>query len=241
MIYEYALTEDAGLIKEAPLSSLSKNLDGRVCVADRWNRRRSNQLKLVCRQLHDETVGMELALNTLTFQGGAEQLGLDIFMHFVTHECSHTHKSRMRDVIIADSYVHATWDTTVHQLRNISSPAFKTQVYALSMTRIKIHLKYFGGVADILDWIFLGSAIQYVIGGTIPKIYSNSTDELKREVNILLHDLFDGSLSFPRNVQIYPGPLKDGEILALSDGLLEVEEPVDPWVQQLRSWSEHGF
>jgi hypothetical protein len=72
MIYEYALTEDAGLIKETPLFSLSDNLDGRFCVADGPNRRRSNQLKLVCKQLHDETAGMELALNTLTFQGGAK-------------------------------------------------------------------------------------------------------------------------------------------------------------------------
>tara|TARA_R110002003_G_scaffold6_6_gene303 strand:- start:11730 stop:12455 length:726 start_codon:yes stop_codon:yes gene_type:complete len=241
MIYEYALTEDAGLIKETPLSSLSEYLDGRFCAADGPNRRRSNQLKVVCRQLHDETVGMELALNTLTFQGRTEQLGLDIFMHFVTHECSLTHKSRMRDVIIADSCEHATWETTMHQLRNISSAAFKTQFYALSMTRIKIHLVSFSSLASSFQWIFLGSAIQYAIGGTIPVTWVGSTSDLKSWVNRGLYDFLQGSLTLPLNVHIYPAPLNDTEYRTLRAALLERGKPVDPWVQQFRSWCEHGF
>jgi hypothetical protein len=241
MIYEYTLTEDAGLIKEAPLSSLSDNLDGRFCVADGPNRRRSNQLKLVCRQLYDETFGMELALNTLSFQGGAEQLGLDIFMHFVTHECSLTYKSRMRDVIISDSHEHTTSGILIKQLRSINSAACKTQFYALLMTRIKIHLAYFGSSANIFQWILVGSAIQNAISGTIPDTLGSSIDGSQSRVNVELYDWLEGSLALPRNVQLHPAPLKDIDFRALSAGLLEVGEPVDPWVRRFRSWCEHGF
>jgi hypothetical protein len=127
------------------------------------------------------------------------------------------------------------------QLRTIGSAACKSQFYALSLTRIKIHLEYFGSRADINHWVFLGSAIQYAIGETIPKICGGSTDSIKSWVNMVLYDLLEGSLSFPRNVQLYPAPLKDIDFRTLSAGLFEIGRPVDPWVQQFRSWCEHGF
>ncbi|KAH7091496.1 hypothetical protein FB567DRAFT_617133 [Paraphoma chrysanthemicola] len=102
MIYVYALSSESGLFKDNTWPSPLNELDGHLYVTDGLNKRRSNPLKLVCKQLRAETTGLELSLNALTFTGDKARSGATLFRDFMTSECSPTHKSHMREVIITD-------------------------------------------------------------------------------------------------------------------------------------------
>ncbi|KAF2244799.1 hypothetical protein BU26DRAFT_86821 [Trematosphaeria pertusa] len=84
IVYEYALTEERGLICVAsadsalPLKLYFSQENGRDCRAAE-----ANQLKSVCRQLYRETRGLAPGLNDLAFRSGDAMSGIELFEHFV--------------------------------------------------------------------------------------------------------------------------------------------------------------
>ncbi|KAF1978826.1 hypothetical protein BU23DRAFT_563717 [Bimuria novae-zelandiae CBS 107.79] len=70
MIYEYALTDSDGLFYRFTRADADANIfrmvASREAAADP-TAMESNQLKYVCRQLHNETAGLEIGFNDLTF------------------------------------------------------------------------------------------------------------------------------------------------------------------------------
>ncbi|KAF2878032.1 hypothetical protein BDV95DRAFT_589015 [Massariosphaeria phaeospora] len=102
LIYEYALTEEKGLIGELPDNSstnprLYATRDPHTNLPDR----EANQLKYVCLQLHNETTGLAAKLNDLEllFHYTTERTGSQVFEAFVQN-CSISYEKNIRKVVI---------------------------------------------------------------------------------------------------------------------------------------------
>lgn len=118
IIYEYALTEEGGLVAEAGSflvysTRVSRGL--RVMVLSTRFRaannnggtaRESNQLRYVCRQLHAETSTLSLRYNDVEFsvsEGQGYLTAYDLFDNF-HQSCAPTHLARIRHITIFDNH-----------------------------------------------------------------------------------------------------------------------------------------
>lgn len=104
-LYEYALTEDGGLVSDV------------ICKFGYWTRFRaadradadptdSNQLRYVCRQLYAETTGLGLRFNDVIFQSHPEDSIVsvyDIFHRFI-HNCSPEYLAIIRRIELVDNH-----------------------------------------------------------------------------------------------------------------------------------------
>lgn len=123
IIYEYALTEEWGLAshKREPYSKFVtargppsgagedetfKNWgDDRLAESSAME---SNQLEYVCRQLHQETSGLGLKFNALTFYSTEKICALRHFDSFI-QECSTTQQRHITKITVVQDNVHNSW------------------------------------------------------------------------------------------------------------------------------------
>ncbi|KAI4953366.1 hypothetical protein J4E86_006909 [Alternaria arbusti] len=90
IIYEYALTEEDGLlVQEWP--TMHPKAAGAKYGTD------ANQLKFTCRQLYTETTGLGLRYNKVTFGGPC---GFESFEGFIGVDCTPAHFGRVKRVVI---------------------------------------------------------------------------------------------------------------------------------------------
>jgi hypothetical protein len=89
-IYEYALTEKAGLVISRSFPSCVRPLDDQYGSDP-------NPLKFVCHQLYKETKDLGLRYNKLTFSGS---FSFDLFRKFTEKHCSRAHFGRVKTIVI---------------------------------------------------------------------------------------------------------------------------------------------
>ncbi|KAF2135027.1 hypothetical protein P153DRAFT_380827 [Dothidotthia symphoricarpi CBS 119687] len=231
-IYEYALTEDQELFKDAFFSPQEGSATGRFSTINNTTQNRDhNQLKYVCRQLYTETRGLSLRFNDLTFRGPN---GPDLFHAFLTHECSPAHLPRLKHVLITN---HSTLKRDTNLLPLCSS-AVKSFCAAHPTVRVSVQMQNLHTDSSWSDWYLGGSAIQYTVRGTLPDVLPEA-----------LHAHCVGTRSvvmgkpFPQNLRVLPkGFDEEGFRRAhvREIGRLE-KEYMEGWIGQFREWAGEGF
>jgi len=156
IIYEYALTEDEGLL-----------LFERRTLGEPYSSRRifegrrpthpdveSNRLKYVCRQLYHETKGLGLGLNALAMHSKRQ---VEAFVAFFD-TCSARQQQCIRKVTLNDSFVvHygylGRWDKAIEILRpyGASHPCMKFHLYVNSFSKTD----------SAVHWLLLAGTILY--------------------------------------------------------------------------------
>jgi hypothetical protein len=102
IIYEYTLTEEGGLVADVLINTygLARFRAARAVN----NNRESNQLRLVCRQLHAETSGLGLQYNDITFgdskRDGERVSAYEHFTRFVENSATTQLASISRIVLL---------------------------------------------------------------------------------------------------------------------------------------------
>jgi hypothetical protein len=126
MIYEYALTEEGGLIGDVPFSPCDSWI--RFRGANEVNReaaKESNQLRYACRQLYAETTGLDLPYNDIVFplqyRGPTVVIVYDHFDQFV-YNCSPIYLTQIKRITILDNENLKEKDLAYGDLETILSP-----------------------------------------------------------------------------------------------------------------------
>ncbi|KAF2676607.1 hypothetical protein K458DRAFT_396767 [Lentithecium fluviatile CBS 122367] len=124
-IYEYALTENASLMCNVGEDATAvPRLCTTYCMDGQMKECTANPLRLVCRSFHDETKGLSLRYNDITF------LCIEEFEHFL-QLCSPRWQNQLRKVTIVfchaedAEYPHEILRPAVHLLtRRTSQPLY---------------------------------------------------------------------------------------------------------------------
>ncbi|KAJ4374983.1 hypothetical protein N0V83_002062 [Neocucurbitaria cava] len=182
LIYEYAVTEVGGLVKDnafatevvdkepswsrdvkfpvgqSTAAGLFHTADGRTYKNDH------NKLKFVCKQLLSETVGLEFSCNDLIFRGDGELLGMEIFLYFIGVECKQSHHDHIRNVIIIDRQERLTpltWYNFEIQLDFLLSSRFWAYSQAHTAMNITLRLEYSEDNTKSWDWMHLRGGMEH--------------------------------------------------------------------------------
>jgi len=133
IIYEYALTEDRGLLL---IETHPKSFRGHR-LYEHWVE--SNRFKYVCRKLYHETKGLGLKLNDVAVRSDRQ---VEDFVTFLA-TCSADHQQDIRQVTLcADVSSNvgwvSTWDKAVEILTpyDASHPGIKFHLYVSSLSKI---------------------------------------------------------------------------------------------------------
>jgi hypothetical protein len=106
IIYEYALTEDGGLVADVKPKASNALPEFRPRRLDNLkDHRASNQLRLVCRQLYLETTGLGIRYNDITFVDTWYESRIFAYVNFTrfVESCSRKQIDKLRKIIIHDS------------------------------------------------------------------------------------------------------------------------------------------
>ena len=235
LIYDFALTENGGLIKDENFDPNSGDATGRFRAAGDEAKRDANQLKFVCRQLRAETKGLGLRLNVLTFRFNAQQSSYRVLMHFLTYECSESHLRRVKEVVLITSKDRTPLDET------FGSPAFHAYCQKHPSTKVTIRLGWFGTSVEPVIWCAIGSAIHYLLNGVMPTCMVIGRTP---GANQMIRDEMDRIMSkcevICPNVQMFPLAL---ETRCFGEASLWAQTDFEriSWISQCRAWSERGF
>ncbi|KAH7081292.1 hypothetical protein BKA63DRAFT_561848 [Paraphoma chrysanthemicola] len=240
MIYAYALSYESGLFKDRTRPSPLNELDGHLYVAEGSNKRRSNPLKLVCKQLRAETTGLELSLNTVTFRGDNSYPGSFVFSWFMECECSPAHKSRMREVVVSDVDNKDLLSKLTGVMEAVSEPEFQQEIYSPKATTFKIYFTVFNASSPYYMWTSVGSELQQALHETVPDIPANQSLQEYEYARWILVTYRQDGYNVPANVQLLPSAFNELKFRLDVAGLMNPEE-TDRWVQQCHSWVANGF
>jgi hypothetical protein len=227
MIYEFVLTKERGLIKES-----ARVPTARLYAAKDFTRRDPNQLKFVCRQMYDETRGLALRFNDLTFRGHTPKGALNLLELFVQHECAQSHTRYIKKIIL-DGDMDNDSTPLRKRLSIMGSTVFAECCSSLPNAEIKIYIGAFHMTDDLREWIDLGAAVQYIVRGTVPEWWDENhggplmTERRGKPQRLIL----------PANVKLYPA----GFCVEWIDAD-DVHPALAPeWLDQAQKWQEHGF
>lgn len=247
MIYEYALTEQGGLVISGGHLH-SARVDSEECDA--------NQLKFVCKQLHAETKGLGLRYNILTIKDSDSRLWFGTFEKFVNHECSSENLRRLTEVILHDRIER--FEDRMHrrfsrergvtqmailerQLNAICSPHFKACCQKLPRATITIRLEVCRAHPDFFAWAEIGSLVQYLHRGTKSRMWEDGMLWTREAGDMAQRFLAHSPSPFPANVRLTPASYEVAQF-----GLSEDFNGMDPitraaWLKQGQSWYDNGF
>ncbi|KAI4705101.1 hypothetical protein J4E89_009395 [Alternaria sp. Ai002NY15] len=192
-IYEYALTEDEGLllferhrINDTDLKSFKGCRPSEPGVE-------SNQLKYACRQLYQETKGLGLGLNDLAMD---PTLGTKGFVAFLD-TCSARQQQCIRKVTLSDGFLRGnkykySWDGAMYTLEPLcaSHPWIMIHLYVFSLSYID----------SATYWIITAGNILY-------KRYLHTDHAVippsLRSVTVPVNPHMRNQL--PKNLRVFPG------------------------------------
>lgn len=221
IIYEYALTEDGGLI----VQSLPPDFESLPAIhleaAGAKYKTDPNQLKFTCRQLYAETIGLSLRYNKLSFLGYSN---FELFNRFTRTHCTSAHFKRVKSVYI----VQRSQANFYEELREADAIG-----KAYPNLSIEIRLQWLTERAEFDTWRFAGSRIQCILRGTIPDLYVASV------LGANIHVFEDGFGADSRNVQVFPMGFDEEtcRVVAISSGRITI----DGWMAQFKKWFQEGF
>ena len=243
MIYEYALAEVGGLVKDSSFAVEPTGVAGHFYAAgDGTDKRDANQLKFVSRQLHSETAGLGLRYNDLTFYHNLDQFGIDIFEDFVIHECSSIHLKRIKNVLVVVRPFEYDHLTVGRPFGVPLSDNFTAYCQANPSTTITLRLELFDGSTGFHEWLEIGSIMQYAMRRTVPDI-SPLVDmpKLLGWCKRWIKQDFGDPFTIPPNIRIFPAEFVEATFLqsALDSGFLK--QQVGEWVEQCKRWCDEGF
>jgi len=217
IIYEYVLTEKAGLV-------VLRSSPSRVRPLDDPYGPDPNRLKLVCHQLYQETTGLGLRYNKLTFGGS---FGFDLFTKFTEKHCSRAHFGRVRTVVIMllSRYRLCLELQAAHAIGK-EYPALSVEVQCCWMTEL--------GCFD--QWRLRGSEIQYAVRGTFPSLATAAIKDVAGRIGFAIED---GPKTEYKNVRVFPESFNK-EALWLS-AINSERRYADDWITLFEKWSIEGF
>lgn len=193
LIYEFALTEVGGLVKDNAFAAQVRS-EGACWARDvkfpvgqstaaglfytataaangRSSKSNHNKLKFVCKQLHSETVGLEFSCNDLTFRGDEKTCGMEIFLYFIGLECPQSHHGYIRNVIIIDQRDRTTpynWYNFKGQFDFLSCCHFEQYCQVHTAMNITLRLEYSMDSRQFWDWMHLRGGMQYTSWRAVP-------------------------------------------------------------------------
>jgi hypothetical protein len=212
LIYEYALTEDGGLV--------SSGMKPRhLYAAGKDEQSEPNQLKLLSKQLYSETKGLPLLYNNLTFEN------FDHLEWFVENYCADALFRRVKEVTIK-GLTDSERKSAASAIQRLSQdyPSLKFAVRTANCRWTEI-LKYaFRETPACLD------------DGTC-SIDQNCVKRLSAR----LHELFFGEgVLLMDNVRLYPNDCFEVELRLSHDGFRK-HPALDVWIVQFKKWVAEGF
>ncbi|KAI4931143.1 hypothetical protein J4E85_003732 [Alternaria conjuncta] len=220
MIYEYALTEKAGLV-------VLKSTPSRLRAADNPRGPDPNSLKFVCRQLYAETKGLGLRYNKLTFPSS---FSYELFDKFTKKHCSPANFGRVGSVAILQ-----TSSARLHMELQAADTISK-RYPALS---VEVRLDWLSGQHSLQAWHWEGSVAQCAIRGTFPVLASAELKDSAGRLAQYRSIPRDGFWADSTAVQVFPKSF-DEEELRRTDPYSDIED-VDGWVAQCKQWFQEGF
>ncbi|KAF2740049.1 hypothetical protein EJ04DRAFT_508462 [Polyplosphaeria fusca] len=241
-IYENVLTDDDGLICVATVAGANTGKEPStqfqfLSHTDDESKQGSNQLRYVCRQLHQETCGLALGYNNLIFTSTTQ------FSTFLA-TCSPYHQSQMRTVTIQEHIIPLYgkcfplgWTT------HLVATSLCSLCRAQPNLTMYIILDYFNADTDFGDWMVFGGALQYAVRGSFPAALEESgriRTALVAYANHCVKGL--GGETVPWNLRLVPkGMGEEGFGGSTRYGLVLEGEKREKWVGQVRKWCEEGF
>ena len=218
MIYEYALTEKAGLV-------VLKSSPSRLRAADNPRGPDPNSLKFVCRQLYAETKGLGLRYNKLTFPGS---FSYELFDKFTKKHCSPANFGRVGSVAILQ-----TSSARLHmELQAADTISKKYPVLS-----VEVRLNWLHNRMSLGTWSWMGMLAQRATRGTFPELASAT-----QITSAAVHFSYDSQDTFWADstaVQVFPMSFDEDE-LRRTDPDSGIED-VDGWVAQCKQWFQEGF
>ncbi|KAI4613932.1 hypothetical protein J4E80_006620 [Alternaria sp. BMP 0032] len=234
IIYEYALTEDEGLLLferrtlGEPYSS-QRIFEGRRLTDPDVE---SNRLKYVCRQLYDETKGLGLGLNDLAMHSKRQIEGFAAFLH----TCSASQQQWIRKVTLNDAFVGShgylgSWEKAIETLRpyGASHPCMKFHLYVGSLSTIE----------SAAHWLLLAGIILHA-----RYMHANHTTIPPQINRMAARITADRANPIPSHIRVFPGK-GPGHVLHTGFDEESVqrygEEQVKICTRELEKWQREGI
>jgi hypothetical protein len=149
MIYEYALTEDGGLVADVKPKASNALPEFRPRRLDNLkDHRASNQLRLVCRQLYLETTGLGIRYNDITFVDTCYESRISAYVNFTrfVESCSRKQFDKMRRITIHDSPEHElepNWIDYANLVRRCCS-TYPVQPFCRNFPKLMVVVRFYG-------------------------------------------------------------------------------------------------
>lgn len=220
IIYEYALTEQAGLVLTEPSPS-------RVRAADNPRGPDPNPIKFVCRQLYAETRGLGLRHNKITFPG---PFSYELFDKFTKKYCSAANFGQVRRVAI----LQTTCGRLHTELQGADTISKKYP--ALS---VEVRLDWLSNQQSFQGWCYWGSVVQRAIRGTFPVLASAELRDSANRAAPYRCASQDGFWADSTAVQVFPRSFDEDELRRTAP-YSDIDD-VDGWVAQSKQWFQEGF
>ena len=221
MIYEYALTEDDGLVVQRwPAMHLK--------AAGATYRTDPNQLKFTCRQLYAETTGLSLRYNELIFDDCAS---FDTFDEFTGTYCTSAHFERVKRVVIVQER-YCKMHQELKRAHGIGE--------AYPALSVEIRCDWLAERTDFWTWFTGGTEIQYALCDTFLGV---AAPWIMSMVQSSRQTLGYRWIVNPRSFQIYPAGFDEESLrlFAMEMHLGDIEGGLDDWVAQCKKWFQEGF
>lgn len=214
IVYDYALTEDNGLIlKKRDLAPSDLSPPSFVALRHDYFRKEANQLKYVCRQLYHETKGRELRLNKVTaaysrWPGRESQVeNFELFLQ----TCSPFYRCKLLRVVLwqkvnLGELRNPYFDDTGLSLGEVHETISRSLVaqFCAQQPHCQVELRLWPFLAktQACTWVAFGTLLQYMIHGTMPGL-------LSKNVEASIEGLYSrlDLLPIPRNLRIFPEAL----------------------------------
>jgi len=214
IIYEYALTEKGGLIVQN-WPTMYLNAAGAKYGTP------PNQLKLTCRQIYAETVGLSLRYNELIFGG---HYGIRLFDKFTRTYCTSAHFRRVKSILIFQKSDRMT----LHDLEEVDAIG-----KAYPTLSIEVRLEWLTEYESFGTWCYDGSNIHFALRGMYPDFFVAAG---LRARNWLRKDGFSLDSS---NVQVFPRGFDEAKLrVAASKSDMMY---IDDCIAQFQEWFQEGF
>lgn len=163
MIYEYALTNDHGLVEEA--SSAAINTRTRFRILDSHSRQSThpNPLKEVCRETYYATRGLAIKFNDLTWRGNTPSAAVLHFERFL-QQCAPFRKDWIKRII----FTFGSWPSLNLAFHfGPSTPPYDFCIQhpnAVVIVRLDCCIPFLSKI----DYVYWVNAFHYVLRGSFP-------------------------------------------------------------------------
>jgi len=255
MIYEYALTEQDGLFTQRNddyeeydtgiiLGEAPKRRVKFWPSSDPNSRKEYNALPFVCRQLFQETKGLELRCNTLTFRTThryqREDLnnGLEYLKDFLS-TCSLETKALLKNVTVISN----DWPSASYQFLNLGGTSIVDFCANYPTATITIRLqKFTWNIMHPSMMIFTRNIAHTILRGGNPELSTSPWIKKSRRPHFVQTDVT--GIPLPKNLRIMPSskfkPLKADEPLPLYIHF-HPSTDIEQFMNDAKEWCEKGF